>query len=143
MIKATSPESYISVVWPDDPAVESADPSYSHANAQRWRELLKIKDGHTPTEWLVGVCPTVELFAAYNEPAHLGAWRVFLHSVRGIKASSGLCDGDPPTVRVNGIEYIDPRWLVGKMTRKLASCALWVGTVAMSWNSLSEDDGKN
>ena len=145
-IKPFDPQAYIPVVWSDDPAVDkdASDMTDYIASIVRdpgtWKQRLKLRDGQTPTEFLVGVLPSAEANAAEdNRGAAARSWHSFLHSVRGIK---GWPD-KVPTVTRDGVEYVDPAWLAKTMVGPLRQCALEIGFIAYVWNNLSEADGKN
>ena len=65
-IKPFDPQAYIPVVWSDDPAVDkdASDMTDYIASIVRdpgtWKQRLKLRDGQTPTEFLVGVLPSAE-----------------------------------------------------------------------------------
>lgn len=153
MLKAVDVESSVSVVWHKDPAVvgppEDGDyVSKCSENPGCWRDELVMLEGARPTEWILGVIPPAEMTAIMDSKLGQSTlWRCFLHSVRDIKNGDGLApQGDPkniPRVEINGVSYVSPEWLARTMARGLRECAVFLGGVAMRWNQLSEDDGKN
>lgn len=114
-----------------------------------WRKYLPVKDGHSATEFVIGIIPAGDLCRIEDE-CRVGtsephqselAWRCFLASVREIK---GWPDPEPPTMRENnGRKYVDPVWLEKRFVGRLRKVALDIGFQAWSWNQLTETEIKN
>lgn len=112
------------------------------------REMLLLKDGATPTVFVVGVIVPDELNRIHDECretiTHRGktderAWRAFLHGLRDIQG----WEGEIPKREIRGVEYVDPTWIKSKFTRGLRSIARQVGQIILAWNELTEDEAKN
>lgn len=155
MLKPISPDATVSVVWHQDPAF---DPERSRVkeyldNRARdpscWRDLLVVRDGQQPTEFLIGTIPPTDL-SRFEEEAKV--WtsepqiqRLYLMCfLRGIREIKNGPDPNPPKVRNgDGSEYIDPSWLERNFRRDLRHAAVAIGNLIYVWNNLPEDDAKN
>ncbi len=113
-----------------------------------WREFLPVKDGQSPTEFIIGVIPPGELTRMEDEarlssdtprPGELH-WRAFLSSVREIKNSPWQ---DVPTDEIGGVRYVRASWLAKQFAGRLRQVALDIGFQAWSWNQVAEVEVKN
>ena len=136
----------------NDPAIDpdaSDLKAYGKAakdNPACWRELLKMRAGQEPTVFEIGVVPPGELTRIMDECVNTkatryeeAAWRCFLAGVRGIRSWSD----DPPRVKRDGVEYVDPAWLAKTFARGLRAIAVEIGSFVYHWNQLTEDEIKN
>ena len=49
----------------------------------------------------------------------------------------------PKTKNINGVEYIDPSWLVNNFNRGLRNIAIDIGRQIYMFNSVTEEEIKN
>lgn len=112
-----------------------------------WRELLTMKDGATPTVFIIGVIPPAELNRIEDECSNADGtrnanelgWRCFTHGLRKVE---GL-ELDVRTRTVGGIEYVDPQWVADVFVGHLRNVAIEVGSVIWAWNQASPEDAAN
>ena len=111
-------------------------------------KMLLFKDGETPTKFVIGAMASEDFNRVIDETQETSTWRgattqrfwrMFLHGLRGIENWSGKVE----TRKVGDIEYVDPAWLRKTFVRDLRQVAIQVGTVIMSYNSLTEEEIKN
>ncbi len=116
-------------------------------NPAAWREMLKFKNGESPTEFTLGALSSDDAVRMADEcgassgklkPQEL-QWRAFLGACRDIRN----WPTDVPKVRKGEIEIVDASWLRNNFVLGLRAIALDVGSVAWMWNQFSEDDIKN
>lgn len=116
------------------------------SNPSSWRDTVKMKDGATPTVFVIGVIPSAELNHIEddclredgNKANELG-WRCFLHGLRRI---DGL--GQKAKMReIDGVEYVDPQWIADVFIGPLRTIAVEVGLAIHQWNRLSPEDMAN
>lgn len=154
MLKPVTKNACVSTVSLDDSAIDIAASdmtAYGDASLKDpgvWRELLKIKDGETPTVFVIGVVPS-DLIVRIEDECNIGKdslrseelrWRCFLHGVREIQG----WPGEPPKTRdVNGVTYVAPEWLKENFNRELKKVALEIGAKVFLWNQLGDNDIKN
>jgi hypothetical protein len=162
MIKAVRMDSKIRVVWYADPAIADDVDRQAYVQALHERpseamSLLRFKDGEKPTVFEVGVIPPAELLAIeaehFKTNLTLLNWHCFLHAVRAIENAAelevdltdkaGRMSRSLPTIKVNGLDYVDPTHLAKVMVGQLRLCAVAIGSVAYSFNTLTERDTKN
>ena len=124
-----------------------------------WRELIAVRDGHQPTEFIIGVIPPSVLTRIEDE-CRLGradertrelCWRSFLACLRDIRhgpttevlGSDGQRNQGVPRKLVDGHEYVDPDWLSRTFVGPLREVAIEIGLVAWAWQQLTPGDVKN
>lgn len=107
---------------------------------------LPIKSGERPPlKFVIGVIPPDQMNRISDECLHKDkgtnelCWRAFCASLRGLE---GWLDGDPPTVKVGDVPYVDPAWIRRNFARNLRDVANEVGSVAWLWNQMPADDLK-
>lgn len=107
-----------------------------------WRDNIKVKEGHTITEFVIGVIPPEELNRIGDEcsgKANEMRWRCFLWGLRDI---NGWPEVVPKKAR-GDVEYVDPDWLKATFVRGLRAVAIWVGGAAWAFNSVTDAEIKN
>ncbi len=170
-IKPISSDSTVSVIWPDDPAIDTdamaddgektcieafAEKAFSDPGC--WRDILKMRPGETPTEFIIGAIPPSELSAIEDDYRASGGitqstgmqWACFKASLRDIKNGpterikrGGSYVEEVPKSKRGSVERVDPAWLETVFSRGLRNAARWVGMTAWTWNNLNEADAKN
>lgn len=150
MLKPLTATAHTSVVSAADPAIdiEASDmDAYGKDvlfNPSCWREHLKIKPGDKPTVFVIGVIPPDELARINDETERKYSseelrWRSFMSSVRDIEN----WPDEIPKRKIDGVEYVEPKWLRTTFVRGLRVLALDIGLVAYMWNQLTETETKN
>lgn len=155
-LRPISNDRSVQTVWYNDPAVdrENSVPEEkyveaAHDNPACWKDMLKFKEGHTPTIFHVGVIAPGQLaeFEDMCGVASLGktgmhrmTWLCFINSIRKIEG----IDGKPEMTRLHADnEYVSPVWLAETFGGPLRRCARFVGSIAYRWNQFGEKEAKN
>ena len=165
-IRPVSIDRSVEVVWYGDPAVDEKKSKplkeylkAAYSNPQAWRDMLKFKEGATPSVFRIGIIAPGEL-SAIEDACGLGSttdihqlqWRCFLHCVRGISNFPGVeVQKNGKTVSelpmedgvLGDVKYVQPTWLAGVFVKELRECAKFIGMVAYNWNQMTGDDAKN
>jgi hypothetical protein len=153
MLKPIEPASTATIVYPGDPAfVPETDKDKAEAFAQRtaagdhaaWREMLTVRDGQAPTEFVIGVVPAAELTRLEDE-AKLGradertrtlAWGCLLAGLVDVKNWPGEIERDSKGRPTRA-------WIERSFVRGLRQVGIYVGRVIWSWNQLTDSDARN
>lgn len=114
-------------------------------NPTRWKELLTVKDGHVPTEFVIGAVPPAVLSRLEDQCGkgfHASSefqWCMFLW-IRDVK---NFGKDKVPKLDTYGIERIDPEWASKTFVGPLFGVAKSIGYALWRWNQLTEDEVKN
>jgi hypothetical protein len=154
-LKPIQLDSQTTCVFRADPAVDNeseegkagveAYVKVMHSTPSKWRELLKIKAGESPTVFVIGVLPSSDAAQIQDEYINQGkvyasslGWLCFLKGIRDIQGF-----GEVPKVKVDGVEYVDPAFLRKAFVGRLREAACEIGWIVWRWNQISEDEIKN
>ena len=115
-------------------------------NPSSWRESVTIKDGATPTVFVIGVVPSSELNHIEDDCVGLGknrgnelGWRCFMHGLRKIQGMGQKV----VTRELAGVEYVDPQWIADVFVGPLRNIAVEIGNIIFAWNNVSPEDTAN
>lgn len=150
MLKPLTLSAQTSMVSIADPAIDRESLNVEEfakavlTNPGSWREHVKAKPGESLTIFAIGVIPPDMMSRIADETggntdSHELRWRAFVSALRGIENWSE----EVPTHKIDGVEYVDPRWIKKTFVRGLRNIALDVGLVAYLWNMMTEAEIKN
>jgi len=112
-----------------------------------WRDLLKVRDGQKPTEFVIGAIPAPELNRIEHElegaPRYLACFKEAVRTIENGPADT--VDGRPevPREQRDGYQVVKGSWVDRVFVRDARRIANDIGRLAWAWNQLGEPDVKN
>lgn len=150
MLKPISRAAEVGIISEHDTAIdvdESDLKSYAekmYGDPGCWREFIKAKPGESLTVFRVGVIPPDTMARISDEykndlSSHGLQWASFIASLRDVEGWSE----EVPKVKIDGIDYVDPKWVKRTFVRGLRNVGEEIGLKAFVWNQFTEEAAKN